>query len=182
MTLQAEMMSVTCRFSPYPFCCQIYFPKRAIGAYYYSSNSSFPPLLPGWTLISPAGCKGLCHLLFCLPPGLSSFTHCFTVLPSSTVPSNQSDEFLPVFQELNLVPRFCTAVTETIIPFSVCPQFPWAAPLSFLLPQGSLLLNLPPSVTPPIRLPWWFSGEESTCQCRRIISCHLQNMDGPWGH
>ena len=93
--------------------------------------------------------------------------------------SNQSDEFLPVFQESNLVPRFCTAVIETIIPVSVCPRFSRAVLLSFLLPQGSLLLELPPSVTPPIGLPWWFSGGECTCQCRRIISCHLQDMDGP---
>lgn len=114
------MISVTCRFSPYPFCCQRYFPKRTIGAYYYSSNSSFSPLLPGWTLISPAGYKGLYHLLFCLPPGLSSFTHRFTVLPSSAVPSsNQSDEFVPVFQESDLVPQFSTAVTDTVTPFSV---------------------------------------------------------------
>ena len=182
MTLQAEMISVTCRFSPCPFCCQRYFPKRTIGAYYYSSNSSFSPLLPGWTLISPAGYKGLYHLLFCLPPGPSSFTHCFTVCHPQ-LPLIKSIWWIPTcISRIKPGPRFCTAVIETIIPVSVCPRFSRAVLLSFLLPQGSLLLKLPPSVTPPIGLPWWFSGGECTCQCRRIISCHLQDMDGPWGH
>lgn len=157
MTLQAEMISITCRFSPCPFCYQRYFPKRTIGAHYYSSNSSFSPLLPGWTFISPAGYKGLYRLLFCLPPGPSSFTHCFTVCHPQR-PLIKSIWWIPTCisrikpcppilhsSDRNHHPRLCvpSVFSSSAAQFSPSTRFPFAkvAPISNTSHRASVVVQ-----------------------------------------
>ena len=100
------------------------------------------PLLPGWSLNSSAGCKGLHLLLLYLLPGLakkhSSYLHTasqlchpqLSPLPWMLPSSSRSDEFLPIFQDSNQTlprlwqsPQFPAAVIETIIPSSVSLSF-----------------------------------------------------------
>lgn len=122
MTLQAEMISITCGLAHVHFAAKRYFPKRTIGAHYYSANSSFSPLLPGWTFISPAGYKGPLPSTVLSPAWPLLIYTLLHSLPSSASPHqiNLMNSYL--YFRIKPCPRFCTAVIETIIRLCV-PRF-----------------------------------------------------------
>ena len=149
MTLQAEIISVTCRFSPYPLCCQRYFPKRTVRAYYFIilQTLHFPP---------------------CFLDGLSSPLQ---VVKASTIYCSVSRLASP---HLYTASQFCHPLIKSIWWIPTCistirPRPPilhssdryclsFLCALSFLLPQGSLLLNLPISDTShraSVVVQWW---------------------------